>query len=67
MQQNAIVGRYRKAMGVQRIVVKIRCIVVKNPDASWVEIENIYACADQVCCLARSLQACSRGSNKEAR
>ena len=46
MQKKAIGGRYRKAMGVQRIVVKIRCIVVKNPDASWVEIENIYACAD---------------------
>ena len=43
---NASGGRKRKAMGVQRIVVKIRCIVVKNPDASWVEIENIYPCAD---------------------
>ena len=31
---NASGGRKRKAMGVQRIVVKIRCIVVKNPDAS---------------------------------
>ena len=46
MQQNAIGGRYRKATGVQRIVVKIRYIVVKNPDASWVEMENIYPCAD---------------------
>ena len=46
MQQNAIGGRYRKAMGVQRIVVRIRCIVVKNPDASWVEIEIFCPCAD---------------------
>ena len=32
-------GRYIKAMGVQGIVVKIRGIVVKYQDASWVKIE----------------------------
>jgi len=42
MQQNASGGRYIKAMGLQGIVVKTRCIVVKYQDASWVEIEYFY-------------------------
>ena len=46
MQQNASGGRCIKAMGVQGIVVKIRCIAVKNPDASWVEMENVCHCTD---------------------
>ena len=42
MQQNTGGGRYIKAIGVQGIVVNIQCIAVKNPDASWVEIDNFF-------------------------
>ena len=69
MQQNASRGRQWACFG---IVLKIRCIVVKNPDVSWVEIKNFCPCTDQVCCLARSpkarsLQVRSRKSKKEER
>ena len=43
MQQNTGGGRYIKAIGVQGIVVNIQCIAVKNPDASWVEIDNFFS------------------------
>lgn len=43
----------------QGIVVK-KCIVVKNPDALWVEIENFVP--EQVRSAA---QACSHGSNNQ--
>ena len=46
MQRTTCNSWCMKAMRVQVIVVKIRYFVVKNPDASWVEIENIYPCAD---------------------
>ena len=36
-------------------------IVVKNPDASWLEIEIFCPCTDRS--AARSLQARSHGSN----
>ena len=43
-----------KEMGMQGIVVKLWCTMVKNPDASGVEIENFCSCTVLVCCLARS-------------
>ena len=61
MQQNVSGGRCINEMGMHGIVVKIRCIVVKNPDASWLEIETFSLCTDRS--AARSLQARSRGSN----
>ena len=39
-------GWYMRAMRVQVIVVKIRYIVVKNPDASSVGIGNFCLCTD---------------------
>ena len=54
-------GRCINEMGVHGIMIKIRCIVVKNPDASCLEIEIFCQCTDRS--AARSLQAGSRGSN----
>ena len=54
-------GRRINEMGMHGIVAKIRCIVVKNPDASWLEIKTFCPCTDRS--AARSLQARSRGSS----
>jgi len=43
MQHNASRGRQWACFG---IVVEIRCIVVKNRYASWVEIEIFFPCTD---------------------
>lgn len=60
MQQNASGGRYIKAMGVQGIVVKIRCIVVKYQDASWVKIEYFLIIFGPVQIKTATLLACFR-------
>ena len=61
MQQNASGGQYINEMGVQGIVVKIRRLVVKYPDAWWLEIEHFCPCSDRS--AGRLLQARPRGSN----
>ena len=55
MQQNASGCRYINEMCVRGIVVKIRYIVVKYPDASWLEIEHFCPCSDRS--ATRLLQA----------
>ena len=46
-------------VSAQRVMVKIQCIVVKNPDASRVEIENFCPCAE-VRIRSAALLACFR-------
>lgn len=60
MQQNASGGRYIKAMGVQGIVVKIRCFVLKYQDASWVKIEYFLIIFAPVQIKTATLLACFR-------
>lgn len=64
MQQNASGGRYIKSMGVQGIVVKIRCIVVKYQDALWVESEYFVSFLPISCPLG--LLPCSLASGSLA-